>query len=228
MTVLSMPAEVAAAPRHLPGGASRTAVPADLIRFPAPRFDTIKRVQPDLTDMDVARAFSQGDEDALAEAYRRWSGLVHATAIRSTGNVEDAADITQAVFVGAWRGRGGFRPDAGSLPGWLMTITRRRIADHWEARSREARIQSAVEAADPGVDWEPPEVDRIAAQMVVTDELDKLGDPARTVVRMAFYDDLTHTQIADRLDMPIGTVKSHIRRSLEKLRTRMEVDDVAL
>jgi len=178
--------------------------------------------------MDVATDFAAGRDDALAEAYRRWSGLVHATALRSTGNAEDAADITQAVFVGAWRGRGGFRPEAGSLPGWLMTITRRRIADHWESRSREARIRSAVEAVEPVTDWEPPEVDRIAAQMVVADELDRLGDPARKIVRMAFYDDLTHTQIAERLEMPIGTVKSHIRRSLERLRTRMEVDDVAL
>ena len=196
--------------------------------LPLPRFGTISRVPSDLTDVELAHEFRSGSDDALAEAYRRWSGLVHATAARSTGNAEDAADITQAVFVGAWRGREGFRPEAGSLPGWLMTITRRRIADHWESRSRDSRIQSAVEAADPGVDWEPPEVDRIAAQMTIADELDRLGDPARTIVRMAFYDDLTHTQIADQLQMPIGTVKSHIRRSLGRLRTRMEVDDVAL
>ncbi len=222
MSVQTMPAYRPSWP--LPATAS------DRVRgsLPAPRFGSIDRVQSDLTDMDVATDFAAGLDDALAEAYRRWSGLVHATALRSTGNAEDAADITQAVFVGAWRGRGGFRPEAGSLPGWLMTITRRRIADHWESRSREARIRSAVEAVEPVADWEPPEVDRIAAQMVVADELDRLGDPARKIVRMAFYEDLTHTQIAERLEMPIGTVKSHIRRSLERLRTRMEVDDVAL
>jgi RNA polymerase sigma factor (sigma-70 family) len=222
MSVLTMPVLRPSGPRPVGDDSGRRA------RLPWPTFDTIGDVQSDLTDMDVAHGFAQGSDDALAEAYRRWSGLVHATALRSTGNAEDAADITQAVFVGAWRGRGGYRPEAGSLPGWLMTITRRRIADHWESRSREARIRSAVEAVEPVIDWQPPEVDRIAAQMVVADELDRLGDPARRIVRMAFYDDLTHSQIAERLEMPIGTVKSHIRRSLERLRTRMEVDDVAL
>jgi RNA polymerase sigma factor (sigma-70 family) len=212
MSVLAMPARI------------RGAESGPTVR----RFGSIEHVQPEMTDMNVAQAFARGDDDALAEAYRRWSGLVYATALRSTGNPEDAADITQAVFVGAWRGRSGFRAEAGTLPGWLLAITRRRIADHWESRSREARIQTAVETSEPVLDWEPPEVDRVAAQMVVADELARLGAPAGTIVRMAFYDDLTHTQIAERLDMPIGTVKSHIRRSLERLRRRMEVDDVAL
>ena len=99
---------------------------------------------------DLAWGFQQGDEEALADAYRRWSGLVYATSLKATGNPEDAADITQAVFVNAWRGRAGFRPEAGSLSGWLMAITRRRIADHWEARSRDTRILRSVEAVAPG------------------------------------------------------------------------------
>jgi RNA polymerase sigma-70 factor (ECF subfamily) len=182
----------------------------------------------ELTDLEVAHGFRAGQEDSLAEAYRRWSRMVHATAMRSTGNAEDAADITQTVFVNAWRGRETYRPEAGSLPGWLMTITRRRIADHWESRTRDAKVRSAVESVEPAVDFAPPDTERIAAQMFVADEIERLGDPAGRIVRMAFYEDLTHTQIADRLQMPIGTVKSHIRRSLERLRARMEVEDVAL
>lgn len=179
-----------------------------------------------IPDEDLARAFRDGDEEALAATYRRWSGMVHATAQRATGSADDAADITQAVFVAAWRGRHTFRPEAGSLPGWLMTITRRRIADHWEARTREARATVAAASTAPAA-VAPADVERIAAQMVVADELDRLGDPAGRILRLAFYDDLTHAQIAERLDMPLGTVKSHIRRSLDRLRTRMVVDDVA-
>jgi RNA polymerase sigma-70 factor (ECF subfamily) len=198
------------------------------VRRTAPTFGTIGVVLTDVTDAQVAAGFRDGDEQALNEAYRRWSGLVHATALRATGNPEDAADITQTVFVNAWRGRGTYRPEAGSLPGWLMTITRRRIADHWESRSRDARTRAAVEATEPVEEAVPPEVERIAAQMLLADELDRLGEPARRIVRMAFYEDLTHSQIADRLQMPIGTVKSHIRRSLDRLRARMVVEDVAL
>jgi DNA-directed RNA polymerase specialized sigma24 family protein len=107
-------------------------------------FGTISPMLPEMTDLEVAHGFRSGQEDALAEAYRRWSRMVHATAMRSTGNAEDAADITQTVFVNAWRGRETYRPEAGSLPGWLMTITRRRIADHWESRTRDAKVRSAV------------------------------------------------------------------------------------
>lgn len=185
-------------------------------------------MQPELTDLDVAIGFRDGHEGSLAEAYRRWSRLVHATALRATGNAEDAADITQLVFVNAWKGRQTYRPEAGTLPGWLMTITRRRIADHWQSRTRDTKVRTAVEAVEPVRDWEPAATERVAAQMFVADELQRLGEPAAKIVRMAFYEDLTHTQIAERLQMPIGTVKSHIRRSLGKLRARMEVEDVAL
>jgi RNA polymerase sigma-70 factor (ECF subfamily) len=202
--------------------------PRTQVRLPAIRFGTIGAMLTELTDGEVALGFSQGSEDALAEAYRRWSRIVHGTALRATGDPEDAADITQAVFVSAWRGRQTYRPDAGSLPGWLMTITRRRIADHWESRSRQARTQAAVEAVDPMPQASPADVEQVAAQMVVADEIARLGEPAGRIVRMAFYDDLTHAQIADQLQIPIGTVKSHIRRSLLRLRARMVVDDVAL
>ena len=204
----------------------RTPAVADVLS--AGSFGTIGPVQTDPTDAEVAEAFRSGDETGLSLAYRRWSGLVHATAMRATGNAADAADVAQATFVDAWRGRHTYRPEVGSLPGWLLTITRRRIADHWAARSREARIHGAVAAVAPAMASVPADVDRIAAQLVVADEIARLGQPAERIVRMAFYDDLTHTQIAERLDLPLGTVKSHIRRSLERLRTRMVVDDVAL
>ena len=203
-------------------------IPARRSHHHVKSFGTIVPMLSEMTDLEVALGFRSGQEDSLAEAYRRWSRLVHATALRSTGNAEDAADITQTVFVSAWRGRATYRPEAGSLPGWLMTITRRRIADHWESRTRDAKVRSAVESVEPTQDFSPPDTERIAAQMFVADEIERLGDPAGRIVRLAFYEDLTHTQIADRLQMPIGTVKSHIRRSLERLRSRMEVEDVAL
>ena len=92
----------------------------------------------------IAARFARGDDDALADAYRRWSPLVYTVSRRSTGNDADAADVTQAAFVSAWRGRAGFDPDKGSLSTWLLTITKRRIADHWEERSREVRRGQAA------------------------------------------------------------------------------------
>jgi RNA polymerase sigma-70 factor (ECF subfamily) len=178
-------------------------------------------------DSELAARFVAGDERALEEVYSRWSSLVFTMARRATGNESDAADITQAVFLSAWRGRAGFESAKGSLPGWLVTITRRRIADHWESISRETR---KVEAESARMDDEAVagHAEESVNRVLIADELSQLGEPQRKIMELAFFQDLTHAQIARALDIPLGTVKSHIRRSLDRLRTRLEVDHVAL
>lgn len=175
----------------------------------------------------VGLRFAAGEENGLALAYESCGSLVYTIARRSTGNDADAADITQAVFMSAWQSRDSFDPGAGSLPAWLATITRRRVADHFRRRSVTSEIPTdAVPGEEPRgstlarrADADPADVvDRV----VVADELDRLGEPTKTILRLAFFADLSQQQIADRLSMPLGTVKSHTRRGLLRLRDRLE------
>ncbi|MCR2811527.1 sigma-70 family RNA polymerase sigma factor [Microbacterium sp. zg.Y1090] len=175
-------------------------------------------------DGDLARRYGAGDPQALKEMYDRWSRLVYTIAVRSLGDLAEAEDVTQRTFVSAWTSRESFRPDRGNLPGWLVGIARRRIADAHEARSRTARLEQAAmsEALVPEV--EPVDVEDT---LMIAQEIANLDPDAQQVIRLAFFDDLTHSQISERLAMPLGTVKSHIRRSLVRLRTRLEAADVA-
>ncbi|MBO9556345.1 MAG: sigma-70 family RNA polymerase sigma factor [Cellulomonas sp.] len=166
-------------------------------------------------------AFAAGDEAAVREAYERWSALVHTIALRSLGTVAEAEEVTQQVFVDAWRSRHRFDPSRARLPAWLVGITRHAVADAHERRARDRRLSGAVPPVRESVGAAD---DRVVDRVLVADELARLGDPQRTILRLAFYDDLTHDQIATRLDLPLGTVKSHLRRSLARLRTRWEVD----
>ena len=173
--------------------------------------------------IEVARRFVAGDERALAEIYGRWSSLIYSLALRSLGDVTDAEDATQKVFVSAWQSRHRYDAERASLSAWLVGITRNVIADTHAARARDRAIvhhamRHAAEEVVPGHE------NLLAERLVIADEMAQLDPVPRRVVHLAFFDDLTHTQIAARLDMPVGTVKSHIRRSLTKLRDRLEVN----
>lgn len=186
-------------------------------------------VDPD--DAEIGRRFAAGEEQALAWAYERWAGQVHGMAVRAFGSGPDAEDVTQQVFVAAWTGRARFRPEDSPLPAWLVGICRHKIADAWARRDKQRReAEAAVTEAQarPGGPVTAGVDTAATDRVLLLDELDHLGQPQRGIIELAFFEDLTHAQIAERTGLPLGTIKSHIRRTLERLRNRLEVDGAAL
>jgi RNA polymerase sigma factor (sigma-70 family) len=173
----------------------------------------------------LSRRFVEGDETALAEVYRRWSPVIFTLALRSLGDRGDAEDVTQRTFVSAWTSRAGYDASKAKLSTWLVAIARRRIADTHESRAKIRAIQAEMERFTSPEDLirEPPD---LSESLLVANEMQQLEPDAQAVMRLAFFDDLTHDEISRRLDMPLGTVKSHIRRSLTRMRNRLEVSRV--
>ncbi|MEV8087721.1 sigma-70 family RNA polymerase sigma factor [Streptomyces nigra] len=175
-----------------------------------------------LYEEELARGLLAGDQHALAAVYRRWGSLVHTLAARSLGDPHEAEDVTQQVFLGAWRGRHGFRPERGPLGAWLVGITRRKIADALSARTRRLALADAVGHGTGPASGEGTGPDDVLERVLLVDALTRLPARQRQVLCLAFYDDLTQAQIAERTGLPLGTVKSHTRRGLYRLRGALE------
>jgi RNA polymerase sigma-70 factor (ECF subfamily) len=180
-----------------------------------------------MTDMDTSRdtralaeALADGSTDALSDCYRLYGSLVMGIATRSLRSRHDAEDVVQQVFVSAWRSRGTLRPSDSALPAWLIGITRRRIADEFARRAREAaKARRAASTLAPEGDARAGEhVDRLVDRVLLREAVEQMTEPRRTVLHLAYMEDRTQEDIATRLGMPLGTVKSHMRRGLLQLR----------
>jgi RNA polymerase sigma-70 factor (ECF subfamily) len=165
-------------------------------------------------DDEVARAFAEGADTVLRRVWDRYGSLVLTYCVRSLRDRDLAADCAQETFVSAWRSRAQFDPDRGSLPGWLLGIARHRVLDAYRSRSR-----TPLPAGDPPLEMlGPDEPEGLIERLLLADALATLGKRQREVLQLAFYGGLSQSAVAEHLGLPLGTVKSDMRRALLRLR----------
>lgn len=162
-----------------------------------------------------------GSSEALAELYDRHTRPVYSLALRILQDQGEAEDIVQEVFSQAWRQASRYDRSRGNVAAWLLTLARSRAIDR--LRSRRARPDHSAEEgtlADFADRAAPADLQLVSAEQVirVRAALDALPMLQRVAIELAYYEGLTHTEIAARLEQPLGTVKTRIRQALIKLR----------
>lgn len=175
---------------------------------------------PDDTATQALVAAAGGDHDAFARMYDELSPAVHGLVCRVLRDPAQSEEVTQEVFVEAWRTATRFDPTRGTARTWLLTLAHRRAIDRVRSsqRSRDRELADAADTSTAGPDRPDDIVTARFERAEVIDALESLGDKHREAVELAFFDGLTHTQIAEKLDMPLGTVKTRIRAGLLRLR----------
>jgi len=162
----------------------------------------------------IAR-ISTGDETAMADLYDRYSGIVYGVALRVLGNPTAAEDVLQEVFLQLWRNPQAFDADRGRLPAWLAVIARNRAIDHLRKRPPEDDIEDL--AISTGVNLENTTAQRQAVARV-RGVLSQLPAEQRRLLEMAFFEGMTHSEIAAKTGEALGTIKTRIRTGLLTLR----------
>ena len=200
-------------------------------------------------DGALAARIAAGEEAALVEAYDRHGDVIYGSVVRFLRDPETAAEIVQETYLALWQRAATFDRDAGSLLGWLMRIARNRAIDRLRAAARRPQLappSTALEGRDhrngrewpeePGeratasgasglVDTDGPEAEAVRrwTRSAVRASVASLPDAERAVLVLAYDVGLTQTEIADRLGLPIGTVKSRTRRALARLRDALAI-----
>jgi RNA polymerase sigma-70 factor, ECF subfamily len=166
------------------------------------------------TDRGIVRRLAGGDRSALADLYDRHSGVVYSLAYRIVGS-PDAEDVVQDVFAQAWRQADRYDPDRATVVAWLLNMTRTRAIDR--LRANRTRQQVTVDEGPLAIAPQQ-QADRASR---VRAALGMLAAAQRQALELAYYAGLTHTEIAERLGEPLGTVKTRIRSALLKLRAAL-------
>ncbi|MEB3310263.1 MAG: sigma-70 family RNA polymerase sigma factor [Snowella sp.] len=171
------------------------------------------------TDAEVYFALVAGEVPALGILYERYGEVVYRFALRILNNPQEAEDLTQEVFLTLWRNQS-YDPKRGSLLAFLNTLTRSKSIDRY--RQRQAQWRSLEKLGNSNFP-EPRNdlMDKLAVKetsLQVREAMDALPPHQRTVLEMAYFDGLSQSEIAEDLKIPLGTVKTHKRNALLRLR----------
>ena len=165
----------------------------------------------------------QGDRGSFEELYDRLSGVLFSTAYRVLNNQAAAEDVLQDVFIQIWEKAPLYNPALGKPLTWAVTLTRNKAIDRLRSTQRRNRLQDNVQRESEIFEQfdDRSSFDAVASaetSKLVREAIEKLSKDQRQVIELAFFSSMTQTEIAERLNVPLGTIKARIRRGMMKLR----------
>ena len=189
--------------RVLPGGARRPAS-RDYTGFP---------------DEALLALAAREDEEALAQLYDRYGPIAYGLALRIVRDQALAEDAVQEAFLTVWRTAGSFRSDRAKPSTWILTLVHRRAVDvvRREERRRAAPLEGTEEPDERGLAADE-EIELSDRRRLVQEALRQLPDEQREALELAYYGGLTQSELAERLSVPLGTIKSRMFTGLRRLR----------
>lgn len=180
-----------------------------------------------LDELNLVTRMAARDEKALAALYDRYSAPLYTLALRTLGNPMEAEEVVQDTFLAAWRQAPSYDAGRGAPFTWLVGMVRNKCVDRLRKAGRRLPAASASIQPDPIADRPSPEPDPCTqaqtaqTSLALRSLLRDLPEPQRRVLELAFFDGLTHTEIAAHLSEAVGTIKSRIRLAMERLRSRL-------
>ncbi len=172
-----------------------------------------------------------GDQSGLAALYDSRASLIYSIVLNIVRSAEDAEEVTQAVFLRIWEKAQSFDPARGSVLVWIVTIARRLAIDR--TRSKHHRSQKNMVELESGIGHETAqsgfgkESEQLRLGILVEralKQLESLNSEHREVIELAYYGGLSHSEIAEQIAKPLGTVKSRLRAAIAHLRDLMGAD----
>ena len=183
----------------------------------------MRRQHAHLSDEALVALVARGDEDALGELYDRTGRIAYGLALRVLRDERHAEDAVQEAFLGVWRGAAGFRPERGRASTWILTLVHRRAVD---AVRREQRRQAEPLAEEASRAEAPERTDEAAwlrfERERVQAALTKLPDAQREALELSYYGGFSQSELAERLGVPLGTIKSRMFAGLTRLRELLD------
>ena len=188
------------------------------------------RRYPLLADEDLISLVGDGDDEAFALLYDRHSRAAYSLAYRLMNGRQAAEDLLQDSFIKVWRSAGGYQAGRGSVRTWILSIVRNRAIDQFRSDASRRRTREEVEASTPtsypseafAETW------RNTQQEQMREVLKMLPQEQLRILELAYFSGYTHVEIAERLSLPLGTVKGRMRLGLEKLRNHTELREMAV
>jgi len=170
--------------------------------------------------MEIISQIANQDQGALEQLHRRFYGKVISVSHRILGNAEDAEEVAADTFLEAWRRAESFKPEAGSLSSWLMMIARCRAIDKLRSKVRrrgEESLDSFYDLASPAIGQEQIEILRQRAA-VLRHAMTALPEKQRDLIELAYFQGMTHSEIAAHRGIPLGSAKTRLRIAIIRLR----------